>query len=142
MNKKGIGLGPAIALSVILLGLLLLFTYLSLSLGKTSIVKTANANADYLEVNEVLIDLLNIKEGKLNLADLIVLKEYSKVESILSKELSNFEFNVYDEFKNVVQSKPIYHLEKGEVGYKEFEATKTIKNYYGYDLTVYLVIRK
>jgi len=142
MNKKGIGMGPAIALSVILLALLLMFTYFSLSLGKTSIIKTAQSNADYLEVNEVLMDLLNIKEGKLNLADLIVLNEYDKVESILSEKLTNFEFKVYDEFKNVVQSKPIYNLEKGELGVEEFEATKTIKNYYGEDLTIYLVIRK
>lgn len=140
MNKKGIGMGPAIAVSVILLAMFFLITYFSLSMGKVSIVKTAEADADSLEVNELLLDILETDVEKLNVADLIVLKKFDEVENVVKSKLpdTGWSFRVYGpDFKNTVQSDALYSL--GDEG--EVEVFENIKNYYREDLIVYLSVK-
>lgn len=145
MNKRGIGLGPAIVFSVILLTLYLVGNYFLLGYGKINVTRTAKLDENQLEVNELLLGLLSTKTEDLNVADLIVLKEFDKLNVIkekLPKDIG-WSFRVYSpDFKNTLQSQPIYTLDNDVKFSEETITMQDIKDYFGEDLKVYLSIRK
>jgi len=145
MNKRGIGLGPAIIFSVIILALYLIGTYFLLGYGKVNVTRTAKLDENQLEVNEALLELLNTKVEDLNIADLIVLREFDKLDIALKEKLPKdigWSFRVYGpDFKNTLQSQPLYVLDNDVKFNEETAVIQDIKDYFGEDLKVYLSIR-